>query len=99
MRTLWLGRLSTQMQAILATRMEDKLEEVAKQADRIFEVENRALVAATTPKTPQPTQQPYTPQTATETQVMVLNKQIAALTLQMAKLTEEWSKEKARNLY
>jgi len=85
------------MQAILATRMEDKLEEVAEQADRIFEIGNRAIVAATAPKTTQPTQQPSTPRTAAKAQVIVLSKQIVALTLQMAKLAEEWSKEKARN--
>ncbi|KMQ91745.1 hypothetical protein RF55_8347 [Lasius niger] len=33
LQTLWLGRLPTQMQAILATRNHDKLEDVAEQAD------------------------------------------------------------------
>ena len=37
-RTLWLGRLPSQMQVILATRTEDRLSEVADQADRIHEV-------------------------------------------------------------
>jgi len=96
-RTLWLGRLPAQMQAILATRMEDKLEEVAEQADRIHEIGNRAVVAAITPKATQAPQQPSTSQTAAEAQVLMLSKQIAALTVQMAKLTEDWNKEKARN--
>ncbi|XP_070167522.1 uncharacterized protein [Polyergus mexicanus] len=38
LRTLWLGRLPTQMQAILITRTQDKLEDVAEQADHIHEV-------------------------------------------------------------
>ncbi|XP_032674655.1 uncharacterized protein LOC116845724 [Odontomachus brunneus] len=38
LRTLWLGRLPAQMQVILATRAQDRLEEVAEQADRIQEV-------------------------------------------------------------
>jgi len=95
-RTLWLGRLPPQMQAILATRMEDRLEEVAEQADRIHEISSRAMVAATTPKTTV-MQQPSTSQTAAEVQLMMLSKQVAALTMQMAKLTEDWSKERARN--
>lgn len=38
LRTLWLRRLSQQAQIIFATKTGDRLEEVAKQADRIVEV-------------------------------------------------------------
>ena len=55
LRTLWLG---SQMQAIIATKTEDRLTEVSDQADRIHEVTSRAIMAATsttakaaTPKT------------------------------------------------
>jgi len=46
-RTLWLRRLPAQMQAILATRKEDRLEAVADQADRIYEIGTKAVVATT----------------------------------------------------
>jgi len=41
-RTLWLGRLPSQMQVILTTRAEDKLKDVAEQADRIHEIGGKA---------------------------------------------------------
>jgi len=94
-RTLWLGRLPAQIQAILATRTDDRLEEIAEQADRIYEIGAKAVVATTSSSTAQ--QQPSTPQTTTETQIMMLTKQIAALTVQMTKLTKEWSQERSRN--
>ncbi|XP_032690051.1 uncharacterized protein LOC116853207 [Odontomachus brunneus] len=55
LRTLWLGRLPTTMQAILATRTEDRLEDVAEQADRIQEVTVRAVnEVKTAPDDPSP---------------------------------------------
>jgi len=82
------------MQAILATRIEDHLEEITDQADRIYEIEAKA-VAATIPSIPHvPLQpQPSTSQAVEETQIMMLIKQMAAMT----KLTKEWSQKKARN--
>jgi len=97
LRTLWLGRLPPQIQAILATRTEDRLEDVAEQADRIYEIGMKAVVATTSPEAIQTQQQPGTSQPAAESQIMLLTKQIAALTMQMSKLTKEWSQEKARN--
>lgn len=48
LRTLWLGRLSQHMQAILATRSNDNLEEVTEQVNHIHEIgNNKALVLAT----------------------------------------------------
>ncbi|XP_012231264.1 uncharacterized protein [Linepithema humile] len=35
LRTLWLGRLSAQIQIILATRADDLLEDMAEQTDRV----------------------------------------------------------------
>ncbi|XP_071644469.1 uncharacterized protein [Temnothorax longispinosus] len=46
LRTLWMGRLPSQLQAILATRTADNLEAVAEQADRVFEVTCRAATVA-----------------------------------------------------
>ncbi|XP_070518857.1 uncharacterized protein [Cardiocondyla obscurior] len=47
LRTLWISRLPTQMQVILATRHGDPLEQVAEQADKIMEVSgNLPTVAA-----------------------------------------------------
>lgn len=43
LRTLWLGRLPSHMRMILATRSQDRLEEVAEQADRIMEVSGRSV--------------------------------------------------------
>ncbi|XP_071574403.1 uncharacterized protein [Temnothorax nylanderi] len=71
LRTLWLGRLPAQMQVILATRQGDRLEDVAEQADRIHEVNDRAMVAAVTPAGAEKT---------LETQIQALTKQVAALT-------------------
>ncbi|XP_071579210.1 uncharacterized protein [Temnothorax nylanderi] len=49
LRTLWLGRLPAQMQVILVTRQRNRLEEVAEQADRIHEVNDRAIAATVEP--------------------------------------------------
>ncbi|KYN28479.1 hypothetical protein ALC57_02091 [Trachymyrmex cornetzi] len=46
LRTLWMGRLLSQLQAILATRSADNLNEVAEQADKIHEVSCRAVIVA-----------------------------------------------------
>jgi len=94
-RTLWLGRLPAQIQAILATRTEDRLEDIADQADRIYENGTKAVVATASPCPAPP--QPSTSQMTTKTQVLMLTKQIAALTAQMSKLTREWNQEKSRN--
>jgi len=98
-RTLWLGRLPAQIQAILATRTEDRLEDVAKQADRIYEIRTKSVVAATAPSIPHESlqAQPSTTQAAASSQIMMLTQQMAALTMQMTKLTQEWKREKARN--
>ncbi|XP_072755773.1 uncharacterized protein [Anoplolepis gracilipes] len=40
LRTLWLGRLPQQTQAILATRADEDLNSVAEQADKIHEISN-----------------------------------------------------------
>jgi len=94
-KTLWLCRLPAQIQAILAARTDDRLEDLADQADRIYEIGAKAVVATTSPGATQ--QQPSTLQTTTETQIMMLTKQVAALTVQMIKFTKEWSQERSRN--
>jgi len=43
-RTVW---LPAQIQAILATRIEDRLEDIADQADRIFKIGTKAIVIIT----------------------------------------------------
>jgi len=69
------------MQAILATRKDDDLQDIAEQADRIHEVNNRALVVATEQTT---TTNPWT------TQMETLAKQVATLTEQMTKIAREF---------
>ncbi|XP_025271368.1 uncharacterized protein LOC112639983 [Camponotus floridanus] len=84
LRTLWIGRLPSQMQIILTTRSEDRLEEVAEQADRIAEVTNRSI-AATTNST---------------TEKQTLEEQIKKLTEQVAKLSRRQfnrSRSRSRN--
>lgn len=44
----------SQMQIILATRTEDRIEEVTEQADRIPEVTNRTVTSAATTETKEP---------------------------------------------
>ncbi|XP_020299108.1 uncharacterized protein LOC109863283 [Pseudomyrmex gracilis] len=90
LRTLWLGRLPSQVQAILATRAEDELSSVAEQADRIHEISNRAVVLATTPHAAAAVAtQATTTATTTTCQIKALTKQVAALTAQMAKLMKQ----------
>ncbi|XP_025270816.1 uncharacterized protein LOC112639866 [Camponotus floridanus] len=81
--TLWLGRLPPQIQAILATRKGDKLQDMAEQADRIHEVDSRALVLAIDLR-------PATAAVAAATSSQnTLTTQMEALTLQVATLTEQ----------
>lgn len=80
LRTLWLGRLPRHIQAILATRNEDRLEEVAEQEDKIYDISSKALVLATAaPKAATTADNPL------EAQIAALTKQVATLTTQMAK--------------
>ncbi|XP_070166118.1 uncharacterized protein [Polyergus mexicanus] len=72
LRTLWLGRLPQQAQVILATRTEDRLEEVAEQADRITEVTSRMTVAAATATQP-----------SIEAQIKALTQQVEMLSAQI----------------
>ncbi|XP_011687462.1 PREDICTED: uncharacterized protein LOC105449777 [Wasmannia auropunctata] len=91
LRTLWLGRLPTQMQVILATRSEDRLEDVAEQADKIHEVSGKAVVAAASTSTATK---------SLEMQVQELAKQIAALTTKFSKKKRwERSRSRSRNRY
>jgi len=76
LRTLWLGRLPNQMQVILATRTEDRLNEVAEQADRIHEMSSRAIVAVTSAPKEKGT---------LETQIQALTKQVATLATHLAR--------------
>ncbi|XP_011883567.1 PREDICTED: uncharacterized protein LOC105570738 [Vollenhovia emeryi] len=75
LRTLWLERLPQQAQMILATRTDDRLNDVAEQADRIHEMTNKAVVAST-----------YTPSaTSLEAKVEALIKQVASLTTHLSR--------------
>ncbi|XP_036146335.1 uncharacterized protein LOC118646789 [Monomorium pharaonis] len=72
LRTLWMGRLPAQLQAILATRTADDLEKVAAQADRVFEITGRSgAVASIQPAT-------ATPSTI-EQQIKEMAQQVASL--------------------
>ncbi|XP_071634241.1 uncharacterized protein [Temnothorax longispinosus] len=70
LRTLWMGRLPSQLQAILATRNADKLEDVAEQADRIHEVTCRATTVASMQSTTN---------SSVEDQIAELNKKLERL--------------------
>lgn len=78
------------MQAILATRTQDKLEDVAEQADRIHEVGSRSMILATTAP------QKATP-SAWEAQIEALRQQVATLTTEMTDLAQSMAKDKNRN--
>jgi len=84
LRTLWLGRLPNQMQVILATRTEDRLNEVAEQADRIHEMSSRTIVAVTNAPKEKGT---------LEMQIQALTKQVATLATHLAR-----GRTKERNL-
>lgn len=85
MRTLWLGRLPPQAQAILATRSEDRLEDIARQADQIIEITNRTTVAAAA----------AAPATLEE-QIKALTRQVERLTTQ-AREQRSRSRDRSRN--
>ena len=77
LRTLWMGRLPAQLQAILATRSADRLDDVAEQADKIYEVSSRAVVVAGI--------QSWSTAAATlEQQIKELTKQVASLSSRVA---------------
>lgn len=79
-----------QMQAILATRNQDKLGDVAEQADLIHEIGNKSLVlAATAP--------PQTTTAAWETQIEALRQQVATLTTEMTSLARNLRNEQTRS--
>ncbi|XP_071573357.1 uncharacterized protein [Temnothorax nylanderi] len=89
LRTLWLGRLPTQMQMVLATRTEDPLNSVAEQADRIHEMTNKAVVAATAA--------PATKESL-EVNIQALTKQVATLTTRISRdKSRQHDNEKGRN--
>ncbi|XP_011883609.1 PREDICTED: uncharacterized protein LOC105570774 [Vollenhovia emeryi] len=82
LRTLWMGRLPAQLQAILATRNGDNLDEVAEQADRIHEVTCRAVAVASI----QPaTAKPAATKTTLEQQIELLTKQVENLHKRMSR--------------
>jgi len=89
LRTLWMGRLPSQLQVILASRTTDNLESVAEQADKIHEVTCRAVTVASV----QPT-----PSTSLEQQVALLTKQVASLNSRLSKKIEKSRKrERSRS--
>lgn len=92
-RTLWLSRLPPQTQAILATRKGDNLQDIADQAVRIDEVNDRALVLTTAQPSTSTT---ASPPTWTE-QISKLTQQVAALTAQMTKLNKQSRRERSRS--
>ena len=93
LRTLWLGRLPTHMQVILATRTEDRLSEVAVQTDRIHEVTGTTVTtvaAASTEKNEAPK--------SLKAQVRELTEQVAMLTTNLTKWKkQERSRSRSRN--
>lgn len=81
LRTLWMGRLPTQVQVILATCTTDRIEDVAEQADCIIEVISRTTIAAAI----------STPANS------LLEEQIKTLTQQVERLTMQARRSRARS--
>ncbi|XP_011859712.1 PREDICTED: uncharacterized protein LOC105557151 [Vollenhovia emeryi] len=81
LRSLWLGRLPSQMQMVLATRTEDPLDQVAEQADRIHEMTNKTVVASTTAVSTKGSPD----KKSLEAQMQALTKQVATLTTQLSR--------------
>lgn len=77
LRTLWMGRLPSQLQAILATRTADNLDEVAEQADRIYEVAHKDVAVASI--LPDDSAQARKTRQTLEQQIQALTKQVASL--------------------
>ncbi|XP_071574490.1 uncharacterized protein [Temnothorax nylanderi] len=89
LRTLWLGRLPTQMQMVLATRTQDPLNNVAEQADCIHEMTSKAVVAAAAA--------PATKESL-EAKIQALTKQVATLTTRLSRdKSRQRDNEKGRN--
>jgi len=59
------------MQAILATKTDDRLDEVAEQTGRIYEIGTNAVVAAIAPSTAQTPMQPQSSTSQTTTDISV----------------------------
>ncbi|XP_011687080.1 PREDICTED: uncharacterized protein LOC105449522 [Wasmannia auropunctata] len=91
LRTLWLARLPQNMQAILATRTEDRLEDVAEQADRIHEVSGKTTVMATAVPTGTESRNPW------ELQIAALSKQVADLTTEVTKMARNRERSRSRH--
>lgn len=91
LRTLWMGRLPTQTQIILATRTQDCLDDVAEQADKIHEVDYRAVVATATK------QKATTTENSLEEQIKRLTKQVASLTAKVAQRSRKDYRERSRS--
>ncbi|XP_011699190.1 PREDICTED: uncharacterized protein LOC105456671 [Wasmannia auropunctata] len=91
LRTLWLGRLPQNMQAILATRSEDKLEDVAEQADRIHELSHKTFVLATSTQAPAENKKPW------ELQIAALSRQVAELTTEVTKMARNMNQQRPRS--
>ncbi|XP_036144358.1 uncharacterized protein LOC118646148 [Monomorium pharaonis] len=93
LRTLWLGRLLHPMQAILATRTTDELDEVAEQADRIHELGQKAVVLATSTA---PREERRRESQKGETELEALRKEVAALTTQVSRMARSMMKQRQR---
>lgn len=93
LKTLWLGRLPTQIQTILATRPNDPLAELAEQADRIYEVTLHNV--ASTSATSATSHTSSAPQLKKAT--LSLEEQIQQLTKKVEKLIKERKKPPSQN--
>lgn len=71
LRVLWMGRLPSQLQTILVTRTADSLDEIAEQADRVYEVVKQTPAVASVQLAIQGQ--------AMEQQIQELTKQVASL--------------------
>lgn len=89
LRIIWMGRLPSQLQAILATRAADSLDEVAEQADRVYEAINRTTTVASV--------QPATTSQTMEQQIQELTEQVASLNKKLVQKKSQKSYGQSRN--
>ncbi|XP_011687077.1 PREDICTED: uncharacterized protein LOC105449518 [Wasmannia auropunctata] len=91
LRTLRLAKLPQSMQAILATRTEGRLEDVAEQANRIHEVSGKTTIMATVVPTGSGNRSPW------ELQIAALSKQVAELTTEVTRMARNQARTRSRH--
>ncbi|XP_011687079.1 PREDICTED: uncharacterized protein LOC105449520 [Wasmannia auropunctata] len=88
-------RLPVHTQVILALRSANKLEDLAEQADKIHEINNKAQLLTTTLPGDQKPKETAAVQHSSQSQIE-LRQQVAALTMQVSKMTRALQQQRGR---